>query len=66
MSDFRPEDRHMLIETHTLLKQLIDKTEDHETRIRTVENRQTKILTFFTFISAVIGSAASKVWDKVF
>ena len=67
---FSSKDRNMMVETHTLLKThvnaIIKTTEDHEDRIRTVESRQGKIMAFFGFAAAGIGSAATSLWGKIF
>lgn len=66
MSEFKDEDRNMLVETHTLLKQHVKITDDHEKRIRLVESRQTKLIATFTAISAGVGSTVGATWHKFF
>lgn len=63
---FTDEDRNRLIETHTLIKTHVGRLNDHETRLRTVETRQTKIMTVFATISAAIGSTLGATWHKFF
>jgi hypothetical protein len=70
MSDFKSEDRNMLVETHTLLKAHVVEmqaiTKDHEARLRTIETRQTRLLTVFTLASAGIGSVIASTFHKFF
>lgn len=68
MTQFKPEDRNMLVETHTLLKTHVKTmnkiTEDHELRLRTVETRQTKIMAVFALIFTGIGSVFAATFNK--
>jgi len=70
MSEFRVEDRIMLVESHTLLKahvkSMTKTTEDHEARIRVVESRQGKILALVSIMTAGLGSSATALWGKLF
>lgn len=66
MSEFRPEDRNVLIETHTLLKTYVKKSDDHEERLRVVERKQNKILATFFVISSAVGGTIASAWHKFF
>mgnify|MGYP000336108806 CR=1 FL=1 len=52
MSNFSKKDRERLIETHTMMKVVVDQMEDHEDRIRKSEKFRARL------IGWVIGSGA--------
>lgn len=54
MGDFTNDDRNKLIETHTLIKSLVHRVDDHETRIRKNENIATKAIAITTLMWAGI------------
>lgn len=69
MSDFGEEERDLLVRTHTLLETYVATStkilDDHETRIRTVEKKQTGILATLALLLSGAGATATQYWHKI-
>lgn len=61
MGDFTSDDRDKLIETHTLVKTMVERIEDHETRIRHGEG----VLLKATGAGGVLGALLTYISQKI-
>lgn len=61
MGDFTSEDRDKLIETHTLVKTMVSRIDDHETRLRHGEGFMLKAVGG----GGVLGALLTALWQKL-